>query len=111
MGREWGVCGFEEHVRKVENFYERRRDLMNSACEKHLSGLCEWSKPKAGMFFWIRVKDVDDTWSMIMTRGLEKNIMLVPGKVFMPEKEGKSSYLRASYSIGKRSSTGSKLIN
>ncbi len=36
---------------------------------------------------------------MIMKEGLKKNIMLVPGKVFVPDAHSPSPYLRASYSI------------
>ena len=27
---------------------------MHAAASKHLSGLCEWSLPKGGMFLWIK---------------------------------------------------------
>ena len=77
---------------------------MNAAAEKHLTGLATWSVPKGGMFLWIKVEGVEDTWDMIMDKGLRKNIMLVPGRVFMPENVDPtarvcSPYLRASYSI------------
>ena len=44
---------------------------------------------------------VEDTWDMIMEEGLKRNIMLVPGRVFVPGGGGQapSPYLRASYSI------------
>ena len=71
---------------------------MFASAEKHLTGLCDVSLPQAGMFLWIKVHSVEDTWDMIMNRGLEENIMLVPGKVFVPNGD-KSPYLRASYSI------------
>lgn len=90
--------GLERHVHEVERFYERRRDLMHEAAIRHLTGLCDWELPRAGMFLWIRVRGVDDTWSMIMDDGLQENIMLVPGKVFVPN-GATSPYLRASYSI------------
>ncbi len=88
---------------EIESFYQRRRDLMHEAATRHLSGLCQWSLPQGGMFLWIRVDGVDDTWDMIMKEGLKRNIMLVPGKVFVPTVESgekrPSPYLRASYSI------------
>jgi kynurenine/2-aminoadipate aminotransferase len=39
-----------------------------AAAERHLTGLCEWSKPDGGMFMWLKVIDVPDTWDMIMKR-------------------------------------------
>lgn len=95
----WGMDGFEKHVNEVEDFYRNRRDLMNESAKKHLTGLCEWDVPQGGMFLWIKVNDVPCTWNMIMDRGLKKNIMMVPGRVFMPDSSRGSQYLRASYSI------------
>eukprot|EP00095_Tigriopus_kingsejongensis_P005565 snap_masked-scaffold12_size759060-processed-gene-2.11 protein:Tk05565 transcript:snap_masked-scaffold12_size759060-processed-gene-2.11-mRNA-1 annotation:"kynurenine alpha-aminoadipate aminotransferase mitochondrial precursor" len=97
--QDWGIPGFENHIREIEEFYQRRRDSMHQAALKHLSGLCEWNVPEGGMFLWIKVNDVECTWNMIMDKGLKKNIMLVPGRVFKPNALNGSSYLRASYSI------------
>ena len=54
---------------------------MLAAADKHLAGLCEYSVPLGGMFLWIRVPGIRDTWQMIMERAMEKSIMLMPGKV------------------------------
>ena len=35
---QWGISGFMDHVSKVEEFYKGRRDKMQQAAEKHLSG-------------------------------------------------------------------------
>ena len=35
---QWGISGFMEHVAKVEEFYRGRRDRMQQAAEKHLTG-------------------------------------------------------------------------
>ena len=64
-----------------------------------MADLAEWSLPQGGMFLWMRIPRLRDTWDMIMERGLEKNIMLVPGRVFAPRNAGESQYLRASYSV------------
>jgi DNA-binding transcriptional MocR family regulator len=44
----------QSHIDEVEDFYRFRRDAMHQAAEKHLSGLCQWTKPNGGMFLWIR---------------------------------------------------------
>ena len=36
--KQWGHSGFMEHVAKVEDFYRSRRDKMQEAAEKHLTG-------------------------------------------------------------------------
>ena len=53
--KQWGDDGLSDHVAKVAQFYEDRRDAMLAAADKHLTGLCEWSIPKSGMFLWIKV--------------------------------------------------------
>ena len=55
---------------------------MHSEFRIHLSGLCEWSLPEGGMFFWLRADGVGDTWSLIMERAKKKGVLLMPGKVF-----------------------------
>ena len=35
---QWGISGFLDHVAKVEEFYKERRDKMQLAAEKHLTG-------------------------------------------------------------------------
>ncbi len=51
---EWGLEGFQSHIDDVEDFYRQRRDAMHAAAKKHLTGLCEWTLPKGGMFLWIK---------------------------------------------------------
>ena len=77
----WGHEGFFTHIASVEGFYKARRDAMLAAADKHLAGLCEYSVPLGGMFLWIKVPGIRDTWQMIMERAMQKNIMLMPGKV------------------------------
>lgn len=101
---QWGIQGFMNHVEEIEAFYLRRRDIMLEAANKHLNGLCQWNIPAGGMFLWFKVPDVKDTWDMLLKRGLEKNIMLLPGHGFMPGmKKGETtcSYMRAAFSVAK----------
>jgi len=99
--QRWGLKGFLQHVNAIETFYERRRDLMVAAADKHLTGLCEFSVPEGGMFLWLKVHNIEDTWDMLLKRGIEKNIMLLPGKGFMPglSDNSKCNYMRAAFSV------------
>lgn len=67
--KDWGHEGFFRHVEGIEAFYRERRDALAEAAERHLRGLATWSVPKGGMFLWIKVEGVEDTWSMIMDKG------------------------------------------
>ena len=96
--KRWGREGFFNHVDKVESFYMERRDAMVKAAEKHLTGLCEWSIPGGGMFLWMKVKGIEDTWDLIMDKATKENVMVLPGKAFQPL-GGNSPYIRTSFSI------------
>lgn len=104
---KWGIEGFMAHVGRIEDFYRKRRDIMHAAASLHLSDLCEWSVPQGGMFLWLKVPSIPDTWDMLLKRGMEKNIMLLPGRGFMPgssRKEGSQcSYMRAAFSVASES--------
>ena len=78
---QWGTDGFFSHIDSVEQFYKARRDKMLAAADKHLTGLCQFSAPLGGMFLWLKVPRLSSTWDMIMERGIQRNIMLMPGKV------------------------------
>ena len=63
-------------------------------------GLVEWHVPQGGMFLWMRVPLLKDTYEMIMERGLAYGVVLVPGRPFCPGKQDQpSQYLRASFSL------------
>ncbi|XP_071512463.1 kynurenine/alpha-aminoadipate aminotransferase, mitochondrial-like isoform X2 [Panulirus ornatus] len=95
----WGEEGFFRHIRAVQDFYLKQRNAMLEAAKKHLTGLCEWAVPTGGMFLWLKVPRVPDTWDMIMERALEKNVILVPGKAFMCDPSLPCQYMRAAFSV------------
>ncbi|XP_045597418.1 kynurenine/alpha-aminoadipate aminotransferase, mitochondrial isoform X4 [Procambarus clarkii] len=95
----WGMEDFFKHTHKVQDFYHKQRDAMLKAADTHLKGLCEWSVPTGGMFLWLKVSGVYDTWDMILERALTKNVILVPGKAFMCDTSAPSQYMRAAFSV------------
>jgi len=96
--KQWGNSGFEKHIEKVQNFYKNQRDSFIKSCNTHLTGLAEWNIPKAGMFGWIKLKGIEDSEKLILEKGIEEKIIMVPGKYFLPMKQN-SPYVRASYSL------------
>ena len=49
---------------------------------RFFEGLCEWSVPQGGLFLWMKAIGVEDTWNLFMKKGLESNVMVVPGRAF-----------------------------
>jgi len=95
--QHWGAEGFARQVANVCAFYLGQRDAFLQAADTHLTGLAEWTKPEAGMFSWIKLYGVDDSFQLIGEKAKEEKVLLVPGQVFIPS-GGKSSYVRAAYS-------------
>ncbi|KAI3376285.1 hypothetical protein L3Q82_016791, partial [Scortum barcoo] len=95
----WGQEGFLKHIDGVIEFYRKQRDAMISSAEKWLKDVAEWHAPSAGMFLWIKLKGIADTQQLIMEKALEKEVLLVPGGVFMINSSDPCPYVRAAFSL------------
>jgi tryptophan aminotransferase len=120
----WGYEGFKIHTESVSAFYREKRDIFERAMRTHLTGLAEWTTPEAGMFVWcvlagatcayvISFMDLmhrfklllsddpleeGDSYSTILTTGVERGVLALPGTVFLPNGR-KTAYVRASFSL------------
>ena len=90
--------GFIKHTEYVSGFYKKRMEAFQAAAKKNLTGLAEWNTPSAGMFCWIKLLGIDDTYSLIQEKAVKEKVLLVPGNAFSAAGE-KSSYVRASFSM------------
>ncbi|XP_020495971.2 kynurenine/alpha-aminoadipate aminotransferase, mitochondrial [Labrus bergylta] len=95
----WGQEGFLQHIDRVIEFYRKQRDAMIGSADKWLKDVAEWHAPSAGMFLWIKVKGIADTQQLIMEKALEKEVLLVPGGVFMINSNDPCPYVRAAFSL------------
>ncbi|EEB09965.1 kynurenine/alpha-aminoadipate aminotransferase, putative [Pediculus humanus corporis] len=96
---KWGFDGFFEHLESVRKYYKRKKEMMIAAAEKHLTGLAEWNNPTAGMFLWIKVKGLPDTFNLVGNECIKHGVMLVMGHAYSVYKDKPSSYLRACFSL------------
>ncbi|KAK5893394.1 hypothetical protein CgunFtcFv8_006269 [Champsocephalus gunnari] len=95
----WGQDGFLRHIDGVIEFYRKQRNAMISSADKWLKDVAEWHAPAAGMFLWIKLKGIADTQQLIMEKALEKEVLLVPGGVFMINSSDPCPYVRAAFSL------------
>ncbi|XP_029311254.1 kynurenine/alpha-aminoadipate aminotransferase, mitochondrial [Cottoperca gobio] len=95
----WGQEGFLQHIDGVIEFYRKQRNAMISSADKWLTDVAEWHAPSAGMFLWIKLKGIADTQQLIMKKALEKEVLLVPGGVFMINSSDPCPYVRAAFSL------------
>ncbi|KAJ8669322.1 hypothetical protein QAD02_000581 [Eretmocerus hayati] len=93
----WGFDKMMEHFRKIRSFYKERRDLIVKVAEQHLQGIAEFTVPSAGFFLWIKVPGVQDTWKMVMQRGVSYGVLVAPGAAFMADPSEPCNALRASF--------------
>uniref|UniRef100_A0A8C7XP74 Kynurenine/alpha-aminoadipate aminotransferase, mitochondrial n=1 Tax=Oryzias sinensis TaxID=183150 RepID=A0A8C7XP74_9TELE len=84
----WGQKGFLQHI-----------DGCDAACTAGLTDVAEWHTPSAGMFLWMKLKGIADTQQLIMEKALEKEVLLVPGGVFMINSSDPCPYVRAAFSL------------
>ncbi|XP_076808458.1 kynurenine/alpha-aminoadipate aminotransferase, mitochondrial-like [Clavelina lepadiformis] len=96
---QWGMEGFERHIKKVQDFYRSQRDVMIQCMDKHMTDYAEWNVPSGGMFVWMKLKGIEDTTALIKKKALEKKVLLLPGSAFNVEDGKPSSYCRAAYSF------------
>ena len=60
-------------------------------------GLADFTPPSAGFFLWIKVRGVQDTWKMVMQRGVTHGVLLAPGAAFMADSSKPCNAIRASF--------------
>jgi 2-aminoadipate transaminase len=65
---------------KIIKHYSQKCEGMAEAFMKHLPPEVEYSVPKGGFFFWLRVPDVDT--KELFLRGIERGIAFVNGPAF-----------------------------
>ncbi|RKP09593.1 pyridoxal phosphate-dependent transferase [Thamnocephalis sphaerospora] len=94
--KDWGQAGWQRHLTGLRTDYRRKRDLMQAVCQRELTGLCEWTLPQAGMFFWFKLnvpkalRAEAGYMQRIFECCIDKRVLLVPGwqfAVFTPEEE------------------------
>ena len=52
---------------------------LQAAAERHLSGLAEWERPRAGMFLWVRLLAGVLDSSSVMQACKDARVIVVPG--------------------------------
>lgn len=53
--------------------------------------------PKGGFFLWMKVRGIENTWQMIMQRGVTKGIIIIPGGAFTKDTTKPCNAIRASF--------------
>jgi DNA-binding transcriptional MocR family regulator len=86
----------DSHLEQLRDQYGRRLQAMKLAIHGCLGSKVEYSQPKGGFFFWLRLNDGRDSATLLDT-AKEHGTSFVPGSAFSAE-EGLGDRLRLSFS-------------
>jgi 2-aminoadipate transaminase len=85
--------GYERHLETIRAHYQRKRDLMLAALEKHMPrapGL-RWTSPHGGLYVWVTLPPAIDSSSegSLWRASLQRGVLYVPGDYsFHPDATG-----------------------
>jgi 2-aminoadipate transaminase len=85
----------DERVDTLLDVYRAKRDVMLQALETHLGNVATWSRPRGGLFIWVRLPEAYDTVAMLPA-ALAAGVDYLPGPEFSPSGRG-ANYLRLSF--------------
>ncbi|KYQ92491.1 kynurenine/alpha-aminoadipate aminotransferase [Tieghemostelium lacteum] len=97
----WKFEGFNRHIRFTHLTYMDKRDQMKKLLDKYLDGLIEYKIPQGGMYFWVKLKGVANSWEFYRKYLFPKKICFgVSGYFQSPNESFFSNYLRISFTVG-----------
>jgi len=85
----------EERVAQMHDIYRQKRDAMLEALDEHFTGLAEWSRPRGGLFVWVRLPEGYDSIALLPAANAA-GVDYLPGPNFSPTGAG-ANYLRLSF--------------
>ncbi|MCS7232585.1 MAG: PLP-dependent aminotransferase family protein [Synergistetes bacterium] len=90
----------KEHVNKLRSAYKEKRDALAKGLNEHLKPLgTEYTIPKGGFFFWIKLPKGIDSEELTLKAVQEYKVGIVPGTGFFVEPENGKSYARLAFSL------------
>lgn len=95
---QWiGSERYQQHRSELRDFYRVRRDAFQMALHTHFADLADWNEPQGGLFFWLKLKQPQDTRTLL-NAALANDVAFMPGEPFFPEPDKHPGYLRLNFS-------------
>jgi 2-aminoadipate transaminase len=85
----------DDRMDTLLDVYRAKRDAMLEALQEHLHGVATWSRPKGGLFVWVRLSEGVNT-TQLLEAAHAAGVTYLPGMNFSPEGKG-ANYLRLSF--------------
>jgi 2-aminoadipate transaminase len=87
----------EKQIDRITKVYRRKRDLMLETMETRFPEGAEWTRPKGGLFIWVKMPGHVNTDEMLK-EALRNGVAYVPGSSFFLDPSIRN-YLRLNYSF------------
>jgi 2-aminoadipate transaminase len=77
----------DQHVKTIRRIYSERRDAMLGALDTHFPDGVTWTRPKGGLFLWLRFPE-DMDGADVLKAAVAQKVAFVPGQPFFPDGTG-----------------------
>jgi 2-aminoadipate transaminase len=86
------------HIRMIRRLYGERRDAMLAALEEFFPPEVSWTRPKGGLFLWVKLPEGMDC-QRLFESAIKENVAFVPGDSFYANNGGEGRrHLRLNFS-------------
>ncbi|MEG0276632.1 MAG: PLP-dependent aminotransferase family protein [Coprobacillus sp.] len=87
----------DEHIRKIQNIYKEKCDLMIQEMKKSFHPDVEYTIPTGGMFIWVTLPTHIDMQNFVK-EALEQMVAVVPGNAFLDDDTKECHSFRMNFS-------------
>jgi len=77
----------DKHIKKINDVYRERRDIMLEELEKNMPEGVTWTKPSGGLFLWALLPEQCNSQELLKI-AVEQKVAFVPGNAFFPNGGG-----------------------
>ncbi len=81
----------DEHIQMLRKVYRERRDLMLGLMDELFPPGVNWTRPKGGLFLWVRLPEGMDS-AELLKKAVEAKVAFVPGTAFHPRGGGENTF-------------------
>ena len=80
----------DKHIKKINDVYRERRDIMLEELEKNMPEGVTWTKPSGGLFLWALLPKQCNSQELLKI-AVEQKVAFVPGNAFFPNGGGENT--------------------
>ncbi len=81
----------DKHVAMLREVYRQRRDLMLELMEETFPPEITWTRPKGGLFLWVRMPEGMSSVA-VLEKAVQSKVAFVPGSPFYPHGGGENTF-------------------